>query len=140
MILLDNAVKYSGDKGGQITLNLTADKKVTHLSVMNTGEVISEENAKHVFDRFYRVDGARSSDVENSSFGLGLAIAKSTIEELGGSISCHGIEGKGTIFEINLPIPNKKELQEAQNKLEEINAIQKDREKKRDEYADGKEE
>jgi|GEM_PF-574616 len=140
LILLDNAVKYSGNKGGQITLDLTADKKVAHLSVMNTGEVISEENAKHVFDRFYRVDGARSSDVENSSFGLGLAIAKSTIEEHGGNISCHGIEGKGTIFEINLPIPNKKELQEAQNKLEEINAIQKDREKKRDEYADGKEE
>lgn len=138
LILLDNAVKYSGKDGGKIELKLHTDKKVAKLTVMNTGESISDEDAKRVFDRFYRVDGSRSKDVEDTSFGLGLAIAKSTIVEHGGEITCHGVEN-GTEFEVILPIPNKKELHLAQEKLDGINAIKEDRAKKRDEYIDEKE-
>lgn len=99
--LLDNATKYCGEDG-KIGLKLTADKKV-RLYVMNTGNVISDEDAKHVFDRFYRTDGARSNP-DNNSFGLGLSIAQATAYAHGGEITCRGIENKGTVFMVSLPL------------------------------------
>ena len=101
VILLDNAIKYSGDKG-KVGARLFADGKRVHLSVMNTGECISKEDAKHVFDRFYRTDGARQNK-DNQSFGLGLSIASATVKAHCGEIDCHGIEGKGTVFDVYLP-------------------------------------
>lgn len=106
IILLDNANKYCGKKG-KVGIKLTQDGKKAHLSVMNTGEAISEEDAKHVFDRFYRTDGARENK-NNQSFGLGLSIAHATVSGHGGTISCHGVEGKGTVFEVILPIIKQK--------------------------------
>ena len=96
--LIDNATKYCGEHG-KIGLRLTADSKRARLSVMNT----SEEDAKHVFDRFYRSDGARRNP-DGNSFGLGLAIVKATVTAHGGTINCCGIEGKGTVFNITLPL------------------------------------
>lgn len=100
--LLDNATKYCG-ADGKIGLRLTADGKKAHLCVINTGEAVSEEDAKHVFDRFYRSDGARSNP-DGNSFGLGLAIARATVLAHGGTIACRGIQGKGTVFEVQLPL------------------------------------
>lgn len=99
--LLDNATKYCGENG-KIGLKLTADKKV-RLHIMNTGTVISDEDAKHVFDRFYRTDGARSNP-DNNSFGLGLSIAQATAYAHGGEITCRGVENKGTVFTVTLPL------------------------------------
>lgn len=101
VILLDNAIKYSGDNG-KVGVRLFVDSKRIHLSVMNTGECISKEDAKHVFDRFYRTDGARQNK-DNQSFGLGLSIASATVKAHCGEIDCHGIEGKGTVFDVYLP-------------------------------------
>lgn len=100
VILLDNAIKYSGDNG-KVGVRLFVDSKRIHLSVMNTGECISKEDAKHVFDRFYRTDGARQNK-DNQSFGLGLSIAAATVKAHCGEIDCHGIEGKGTVFDVYL--------------------------------------
>ena len=105
-ILLDNALKYSGDKG-KVGCRLSVIGKKLHLEVMNTGSAISEEEAKHVFDKFYRSDGARQNP-DNKSFGLGLAIAKATVTAHGGTISCHGVENKGTVFEVFLPLAKKR--------------------------------
>ncbi len=105
-ILLDNAVKYSGENG-KVGCKLTVDKKIK-LTVMNTGQAISEEDAKHVFDRFYRSDGARSNP-DGNSFGLGLSIAHATVVAHGGVITCKGVENKGCVFEVILPLPKKKE-------------------------------
>lgn len=105
IILLDNAMKYSGENG-KVGCKLTVDNKI-RLSVLNTGESISEEDAKHVFDRFYRSDGARNNP-DNNSFGLGLSIAQATVIAHGGNISCHGVDNKGSVFEVVLPIPKKK--------------------------------
>lgn len=99
--LLDNATKYCGAHG-KVGLRLYADKKV-RMQVMNTGSALTEEDAKHVFDRFYRSDGARSNS-DGKSFGLGLAIAQATVFAHGGNITCRGIEGKGTVFEVTLPL------------------------------------
>lgn len=101
VILLDNAIKYSGDNG-KVGVRLFLDSKRVHLSVMNTGECISKEDAKHVFDRFYRTDGARQNK-DSQSFGLGLSIASATVKAHCGEIDCHGIEGKGTVFDVYLP-------------------------------------
>lgn len=101
VILLDNAIKYSGDNG-KVGVRLFLDSKRIHLSVMNTGECISKQDAKHVFDRFYRTDGARQNK-DNQSFGLGLSIASATVKAHCGEIDCHGIEGKGTVFDVYLP-------------------------------------
>lgn len=105
-ILLDNALKYCGDKG-KVGCRLSTVGKKLHLEVMNTGSAISEEEAKHVFDKFYRSDGARQNP-DNKSFGLGLAIAKATVTAHGGTISCHGVENKGTVFEVFLPLAKKR--------------------------------
>lgn len=106
VILLDNAVKYC-NTDGKVGLRLKTDQKKIKLSVMNTGEAISKEEAEHVFDRFYRTDGARKNE-DSQSFGLGLSIAAATVSAHGGTIGCSGVEGKGTVFTVTLPIPKKK--------------------------------
>ncbi len=100
--LLDNATKYAGTNG-KVGLRLSADGKKAKLVVMNSGEALSPEDAKHVFDRFYRSDGARQNP-DNNSFGLGLAIAQATVFAHGGTIRCHGIKDKGTVFVVTLPL------------------------------------
>lgn len=105
-ILLDNAIKYCGDNG-KVGVNVTFDQKKVRLSVMNTGEIISKEEAAHVFDRFYRTDGARQNE-DNKSFGLGLSIAYATVKAHGGVISCRGVEDKGSIFTVILPLLKEK--------------------------------
>lgn len=134
LILLDNATKYCTGDDRKITLNLSLDKKMVHLSVLNTGVPISEENSKRVFDRFYRADTSRTKETEDNSFGLGLSIAQSTVQDHGGKISCHGVEGVGTQFDVYLPLPTKKEMQEATESQKEIESKKKDREEKREEY------
>lgn len=106
VILLDNAIKYCGDNG-KVGIRLRADNKKARLSVMNTGECISKEDAKHVFDRFYRTDGARQNK-DSQSFGLGLSIAAATVKAHFGEISCHGYDGKGTVFDVDLPLLKKR--------------------------------
>ncbi len=102
IILLDNAIKYSG-QNGKIGCCLDFSNKKARLVVLNTGQSISEEEAKHVFDRFYRADGARSN-ADKQSFGLGLSIAQATVTAHNGDIQCKGIEGKGTQFQVLLPL------------------------------------
>lgn len=104
-ILLDNAIKYCND-GGKVGFKLEREPKRVRLTVLNTGEVISKEDAEHVFDRFYRTDGARKNE-DNTSFGLGLAIAAATVNAHGGTISCKGVEDKGTVFTVFLPLPKR---------------------------------
>ncbi len=103
--LLDNAIKYCGDEG-KIGVFLTVEQNKAHLAIMNTGESISKEECEHIFDRFYRTDGARKNE-DKFSFGLGLAIARATVIAHGGTITCHGVEGKGTVFDVFLPLDKK---------------------------------
>ncbi|MDE5601073.1 MAG: HAMP domain-containing histidine kinase [Clostridia bacterium] len=102
VILLDNAVKYC-NPGGKVGVKLSADQKKVRLSVINTGVTISADEAEHVFDRFYRADTARKNE-DKQSFGLGLSIAATTVKAHDGTISCQGVDGKGTIFRVSLPI------------------------------------
>ncbi|WP_291293435.1 HAMP domain-containing sensor histidine kinase [Enterococcus sp.] len=100
VILLDNALKYTS-QGDKITLLSEISNKYWLLEVRNTGPSISDEDKKHIFERFYREDRSRSK--ETGGYGLGLAIAKQIVEEHKGQISVRDLQPKGVIFQIRLP-------------------------------------
>ena len=102
--LLDNAIKHS-PPGATVTLASQAQGEQMEISVSDQGEGISAEQLPHVFDRFYRVDAARSRQNETvrSGFGLGLAIARWAVEAHGGHIAAESTPGKGSVFRIALP-------------------------------------
>jgi len=83
MILLDNAYKYTNEKG-KIDITLEKDKRMIIFRVGNTGKGIAKDDLPKIFNRFYR--GAHSRYIDKNSFGLGLSIAKSITSGLGGEI------------------------------------------------------
>lgn len=97
--LLSNAVKYGRD-GKQIIIQLKKDKNVT-FSVTNYGLIIPEESLDMIFERFYRVEGARSPGTGGT--GLGLNIAKEIITLHGGTISVES-SLQGTVFSVEIPL------------------------------------
>ncbi|AEE92169.1 Integral membrane sensor signal transduction histidine kinase [Tepidanaerobacter acetatoxydans Re1] len=99
-ILLDNAVKYTNTKG-KVIVSLKRQQSNVLLSVANTGEGIPQENISKVFDRFYRTDESRTR--KSGGYGLGLAIAKTIIEQHGGKISVKSNPNENTIFYVKLP-------------------------------------
>lgn len=103
IILSDNAVKYSRDRK-EIHYSVSRNGGQVQIAVQDFGEGISPEEAHHVFDRFYRVDKARSR--KQGGNGLGLSIAQKLIEGYGGTIILESAEGHGSIFRITLPIKN----------------------------------
>lgn len=99
-ILFDNAIKYTDD-GGQISLKLRLADKQVCIEVSDNGLGISDHDKPLVFDRFYRVDKARTR--HKGGFGLGLSLARQIVTSLGGSISVRDNSPKGTIFEVKFP-------------------------------------
>ncbi len=100
-ILIDNAIRHS-ENGKEVNITLKSEHGYARLSVINDGKEIPIEQQKQIFERFYRVDSARSDD---GHFGLGLAIAKAITESHKGkiSLSCH--DGK---IEFSALIPTQK--------------------------------
>ena len=98
-ILLDNAIRHS--EGPAIDLSLKRQSHSAVLSVENSGRAIPAEKMKHLFDRFYRVDEARSS--EDSHYGLGLSIAKAVAERHRGTIGVSCRDNK-VRFTVSLPL------------------------------------
>ena len=95
--LLSNALKYS-DEGGRISVGLKNRGSRAVLRVWNTGETISPEDQEHIFDRFFRADASHSS--ERAGNGLGLAIARSIVEEHKGRIEVSSDPDTGTAFTV----------------------------------------
>lgn len=109
IILLDNAVKYSTDRY-EVHLSLSVDGQNVQLAVQDFGEGMTEEDTIKIFNRFYRVDKARSR--HRGGNGLGLSIAKQLIEGYRGKIWAESVLNQGSIFRVTIPILNeeKKEL------------------------------
>lgn len=101
-ILIDNAIKYSPENA-TITVTSSHQKQAMALQVSDTGVGIPEKDWPHIFDRFYRVDKARTrTDV--SGHGLGLSIARSLCQRQGFTLRLkESSEGKGSTFELVLP-------------------------------------
>lgn len=99
--LVENAIKYNKEKG-VIHAKLDADVKSFTVEIIDTGIGIPEEEQQRIFDRFYRVDKARTR--ETGGTGLGLAIAKQAVLLHKGSIQCRSESGKGSVFTIVLPL------------------------------------
>ncbi|MFL2139926.1 cell wall metabolism sensor histidine kinase WalK [Ruoffia sp. FAM 26254] len=105
--ILNNAVKYSPD-GGTITVKIEDNHRSVIVRITDEGLGISKQDAEKLFDRFYRVDKARSR--EQGGSGLGLAISKEVIELHGGSIWVDSVEGEGSTFIFELPYTEFTEL------------------------------
>jgi heavy metal sensor kinase len=100
--LVDNAIKYSPE-GGSITVRVSRFEDGTAgLDVTDTGPGIPAEQQQRVFDRFYRVDSARSRE-NGGGTGLGLSIARWAVEVNGGQLTLENSEGPGATFRITLP-------------------------------------
>lgn len=96
-ILFDNAIKYT-EPNGQISLSLrTTDRQFT-IQVSDNGPGVSDADKKKIFDRFYRVDKARTR--QKGGFGLGLSLAQQIVDTLKGTITVKDNHPQGTIFEV----------------------------------------
>ena len=98
-VLMDNALKYS-TPGGMVRVDLTSNTRTCTLSVASPGELISGEDLKKIFKRFYRADKARAMD---GSYGLGLSIAESIVEAHKGRIWAESANGYNTFF-VQFPV------------------------------------
>jgi signal transduction histidine kinase len=106
-ILIDNALKYS-DK--QVIVDVTLQNGKIIMKVTDFGNGISTEEQERIFDRFYRIDKARSR--ETGGTGLGLPIARSIVMMHHGTISVMSGQGEGSTFLVTLPLPNEESLSE----------------------------
>ncbi len=100
-ILLDNAIKYSGD-GASVRVDVGSASGQALLEVSDNGPGIRPEDLPRIFDRFYRADKSRSREMGGA--GLGLAIAKVIVDSHGGSISVESALSKGTTVRVELPL------------------------------------
>lgn len=104
--LLDNAIKFT-PAGGQVSLSAVANSQRCLIQVADNGPGIPAEDLPHVFERFYRVDKARSRNDAppgGSGAGLGLAIVKALLEQNGGQISVASQPGQGTVASVALNV------------------------------------
>lgn len=99
--LLDNALKYTPDKG-RIDVELSSNDAAVSIAVRDTGIGISEADQPHIYERFYRCDESRSQP----GFGLGLSLARAVARAHGGDIGVSSSPGSGSVFSVTLPVYN----------------------------------
>ena len=102
--LVNNAIKYT-PRGGRVHVELAKQGKTAVVRVADNGIGIPEEDQLHIFDRFYRVDKARSR--ETGGTGLGLSIVKQIVLLHDGNISVSSRENEGSTFTVELPLLQK---------------------------------
>ena len=98
--LVDNAVKFTNENG-KILVNAASDKHYIYFSITNSGKGIPKKDISKVFERFYKVDQSRSTDVKST--GLGLFLIKSIIDLHGGTITAESEPDNFTRFTVKLP-------------------------------------
>jgi len=101
--LLDNAIRYTPE-GGEISVSLSADDGEAHLTVSDTGIGIPARDMHRIFERFYRVDAARSR--QTGGTGLGLSIVRNVADAHGGGVVVTSEIGLGSTFTVQLPLPD----------------------------------
>jgi signal transduction histidine kinase len=102
LILIDNAVKYT-PTNGKVEVSLQRNDGFAVAEVRDTGIGIADSDLPNVFERFYRADKARTREL--GGVGLGLSIGRWITEVHSGTIEVHSTPGRGSVFQIRLPIP-----------------------------------
>lgn len=113
VILIDNGIKYSTDRK-QLNVSAGLTKKEVKIIVQDFGEGIAPEDQKKIFNRFYRVDKARTR--QKGGNGLGLSIAQKLVTSYHGKISVESVEGQGSQFKLAFPALSKKEASKLRKK------------------------
>ena len=98
--LMHNAIKFTSE-GGKITLTTRSDERLVFVTVSDTGCGMDAEDARRIFDRFYKAEKAHTPS-NTSGTGLGLSIAKRIVDAHGQSISVESEKGKGSAFTVTL--------------------------------------
>ena len=98
--LLENAIKFNRPEG-EVRVDVLRDSERAMIRIHDTGPGIPSRDLPRIFERFYRVDKARSRATGGT--GLGLAIVKHAVEQMGGSVSVESMMGRGSIFTVALP-------------------------------------
>lgn len=99
-ILFDNAIKYT-NKDAHVIMTVKTHEKALIVRLADNGCGISDDDKQKIFDRFYRVDKARTR--QKGGFGLGLSLAKQIVQALGGKLGVSDNQPKGSIFEVKIP-------------------------------------
>jgi PAS domain S-box-containing protein len=99
--LASNAIKYT-PPNGRIVIEMGTRGRTLYWSIRDSGIGISPAAQKRLFEKFFRADNAHTVDTEGT--GLGLYLVRLIVERLGGTIACESEEGRGTLFQITLPI------------------------------------
>ncbi len=100
--LVTNAIRYNRP-GGSVTVRLTSEPGAEHVvEVVDTGIGIPQQALQRIFERFYRVDVARSRDAGGT--GLGLSIVRHAVERHGGTVTAASLLGSGSTFTVRLPV------------------------------------
>ena len=107
---MENGIKYN-IPGGTLTIRVSRQEDNGILEVTDTGVGIPEDSIGHVFERFYRVDKARSR--KSGGSGLGLAIVRNMVERNGGTIRVESIPGQGSTFRVSFPAFDTEEVEES---------------------------
>jgi signal transduction histidine kinase len=100
MALVDNAIKFSPDKGGHVEINIREDRNDVVLDVVDQGIGIDPSRISHIFDRFYHAE--RNDQDLFGGIGLGLSITNQVIKQHNGSLSVQSEVGKGSTFTVRL--------------------------------------
>ena len=98
--LVENGIKYNRS-GGTLSITASRDRENAYLCVKDSGVGIPEDSLSHIFERFYRVDKARSR--KSGGSGLGLSIVRNMVERNSGSIHVESTLGEGTVFTVAFP-------------------------------------
>ena len=104
--ILTNSIKYTKD-GGEIKIYVGFVYNDAYIKIFDNGIGIPEEDLSRIFERFYRVDKARTREMGGS--GLGLAIAKEILDKNGGSIDIKSVVGQGTEVVVRIPTKGDRE-------------------------------
>lgn len=119
IILIDNGIKYSTDRK-EIAVAAGQSGQEMQIVVQDYGEGISDEDKKKIFNRFYRVDKARTR--EKGGNGLGLSIAQKLVESYHGTIDVESVLGQGSQFRITFPVLTDEEVKELESREEQKQA------------------
>jgi two-component system phosphate regulon sensor histidine kinase PhoR len=99
--LLDNAIKYTPE-GGSVSVQWRSNGSMAQIAVRDSGIGIKPEDQERIFERFYRVDKARSRELGGT--GLGLSIVKHLAQSMNGTVAVQSEMGKGSVFTVELPV------------------------------------